>query len=509
MLPAKFVKSLCFGITAAGCSILFMTTAADAATKQGYDYSHRKRDCEITVTQGGQAVADAAIELKQLRNHFGFGGTIRYWAFDTIGEIYGERFQSYFDIATPENEMKWEYIQKSATKVESDHHKGDFLTDWCLERDIAVRGHNLFWNEKEAWLPEWTRNLGTADFKAAMQERIDDAMNHYKGKVIQWDVINEICHGDNGSTPATGMLESKSGDPNVFSWILDEARAIDPDPEFVLNDYNLLNGNATDAYINKVKPLSGKFQVVGAEGHFGGSMDRNQYEQKINYLAQSVGKPVWITEFDFSLSVSQAPDKIEEIMRSCFANPNVEGLIMWVWCKKYMWRDNLTSYFIDSVGNEFPSGERYRQVRQEWKTNTDGTTDAGGTFSFNGFQGKYEVTVGDFVDTVYLEPGNGTKQIEIVLPTVGICDPKRSCRLTGLKRTMLTFNGTTVPIRLPKTVKTVYLSSFAINGKLLQRVPISLNKDIDLTQRLAAGCYLFKLEHRDQVIYTGKGVAFR
>ena len=81
-------------------------------------------------------------------------------------------------------------------------------------------------------------------------------------------------------------------------------------------------------------------------------MDKNSYEPKINYLAEQLGKPVWLTEIDFSLDINKAPDKLEELMRTCFANPNVGGIFMENWYRSSDSDSNLTSYFIDSVGNE-------------------------------------------------------------------------------------------------------------------------------------------------------------
>lgn len=473
-----------------------------ATNAGGYNYSHRMRDCEITVINNGRAVSGAPIEVKQLRNHFGFGGTLRRWGFDTLPGVYGERFLQYFDIATPENEMKWEYVHKGNERNDpANYERADFMFDWCLEHDILVRGHNLFWNEKEDWLPEWARSLPTSDFKVAMKERIDDAMGHFKGKVIQWDIINEICHGINGSFPNPTMLEEKSGDPNIFSWILDESRKIDPDPEFVINDYNLITGNAADNFINKVSPLGNKFDIIGAEGHFGNQMDKNAYEGMINYLSQQLNKPVWLTEVDFTLTISQAPDKVEELMRTCFANPNVEGLIMWVWLKRIMWRENISSYFADSLGNETESGRRWRSVREEWKTNKSGTTNESGKFGFNGYQGKYQVTINDEIDTFYLEPGSETKAVEMDITATAA----HASRLTGLKSVSLRLNGNVIRLTVRADLKRLFLTTFSLSGEKLSGRPLSIGRGDDgISVSTASGCHMYRIGTGRQTLHTGK-----
>jgi GH35 family endo-1,4-beta-xylanase len=222
----------------------FLTEIPAGSSGGGDDYSHRKRTCEIkVVTSDGFPLPGIGIGIAQISNDFAFGGTIRREAFDTLGDGYGEKFLSYFDVAIPENEMKWEYVMKCSQKCDPDFSKADFLSDWLLEKKIPLRGHNLFSNEKEARIPEWTRSLGTAAFKQAMLERIDSAMGHFKGKVTWWDLIDEICQGENGSLSDSGILQKKSGDPDIFGWIMDEARKRDSVADFVISDYDLITAN--------------------------------------------------------------------------------------------------------------------------------------------------------------------------------------------------------------------------------------------------------------------------
>ncbi len=495
----------CMIIVAAG----FIVSSYASGKSGGFDYSHRKRDCNITVKSDGEALSGAAISVKQIRNHFGFGASINRWAFDTLGEGYGQAFLKYFDYGTPENEMKWEYVHKQDTinKTDPNYARADYLVEFLQKNDILIRGHNLFWNEKKDWLPKWTWTLNSADFKTAMQERINSAMTYFKGKVVQWDVINEIIHGPNGATPSTTMLDSITGDPNIFSWILDEARMIDPVSKFVINDYNLIEGDQGSKFIAKCKPLGSKFDVIGCEGHFGGTVDKASYESKINNLAQQLGKKVWLTEVDFTITSNQAA-KVEELMRSCFANQNVEGLIIWVWCKRRMWLANATSYFVDSTLQETAVGKKWREVRAEWKTNDSGTTDANGKFSFNGFQGKYRLTVtsGGVVrsDTFYLEPGTGAKSIEISPTGIFTAGPSR------LETIPFQLNGQTIHLTIPPGEdRRLYLSTYSLAGKVLSRTPVAIDKGTCSVTTQPSGCHIFRIGTADRVLYTGLGLQLR
>jgi endo-1,4-beta-xylanase len=489
----------------------FFNEIPAGTSTEGYDYSHRKRNCEIRlVGKGGVPLPGALVGIAQIRNDFEFGGTICREAFDTLGDKYKENFLSYFDVGTPEKEMKWEYVMKCSEKCDPDFSKADALVDWLLEKKISARGHNLFSNEKEDYLPEWTRTLGTDAFKQAMQDRINSATSHFQGKVAQWDLINEICHGANGSLLSSGMLQTKSGDQNIFSWIMDEARKIDTVADFIINDYGLITSSdqtAADQFISKVKPLSSKFDIIGAEGHFGANMDKNSYESKIKYLVEQLGKPVLITNVDFNFDISQAPDKIEELMRTCFANPNVSGLSMGGWCQQYMPGSNLTSYFIDTLNNETSAGQRWREVRDEWKTVTGGNADDSGKFSFNGFQGKYQILISCEFDTFDLEPGEGTQIVEVVYQEeVGV-----NHVLAIQKPIEITINGISYSIKLPARYnRQLFLATYSLSGQQLSHSPVNPTVGEHRITLASSCCRVFRVETVDRIpLYTGKIMAVR
>jgi hypothetical protein len=406
--------------------------------------------------------------------------------------------------------MQWDFVMKCHHKCDPDFSLADFLADWLLEKKISIRGRNLFSNEKENDIPEWTRSLGTAAFKQAMQERIDSAMGHFKGKVAQWDLVDAICRGENGSLPESGMLQTKSGDPAIFSWIMDEARKRDSVADFILNDYDLITSNdsaAATQYINKVKPLSGKFDIVGVKAHFGADMNKSSYEPKINYLAQQLGKRVWLTDVDFSFNISQAPDKLEELMRTCFANPNVAGISMGGWCQRYMPGGNLTSYFVDSLNNETPCGQRWRDLRDTFKTVVGGNTDDSGKITFNGFQGQYHTLISCEFDTFYLEPGDGPKTVEVVYQHGTAVNHA----LTSLKTTHIFINGIAVPVKLPTHYnRPLFLTTYSLSGQQLSRLlmnPAGGRHRIPLSSSCSR---LFRIETADRLpLYTGKIRAVR
>jgi GH35 family endo-1,4-beta-xylanase len=453
-----------------------------------------------------------SVGIAQLTNDFIFGGTIRREAFDTIGDSYGENFLSYFDAATPENELKWEYVMKCPQKCSPDFSKANFLVNWLSQNGVLIRGGSLFSNEKEDRIPEWTRSLGTAAFKQAMQERIDTAMSRFKGKIAQWDLINEIRHGETGTFIPSGILETKSGDTNIFNWITDEARKKDSVAAFVIGDNAIITSGdqtAADQFIAKVKPLGSKFGIIGAAGHFGATLTKSSYEAKINYLAQQLGKPVLLTDVDFSVDVNQAPDKIEELMRTCFANPNVKGVSMGSWCQRYGAKSGLTSCFVDSLNRETPTGQRWRDVRNEWKTSDGGFADEKGTIKFTGYTGLYRVLLTQVLDSFYLEPGTGTDTVEVVYQHGGTTSVNRA--MVSLKTTAINIKGVSVRVNLPARYNgQLFLALYSLSGQRLSRTPINPAGGAHQVPSTASCSRVFRIETADRLpLFTGKMTAVR
>lgn len=475
------------------------------SSAQDYDYSHRKRDCEIKIIASEGTPLVTLIGIGQISNDFAFGGKICSKALDTLGDEYGEKFLSYFDYGTPKEEMMWEYVTRCSKKCDHDFSKADFLVDWMQKNHIPVRGSNLFSNEKEELIPQWARDLESGTFKQAMQEHIDASIQHFKGKLSQWDLITESFQGQNYRASSSGILQTKSGDPEIFSWIIDEARKIDPLSNFIISHCNIVSSNdftIADQFISMFKPLSSKFDIIGVQGHFQAHMDKSSYEPKINYLAEQLGKPVWLTELDFSLDINQAPEKIEELMRTCFANPNVGGIFVDNWYRSSDSDDNLSSYFVDSMGNETPVGERWREVRNEWKTMETGYTDDSGKFYFNGFPGKYHILISCFLDSFYLEPGEGTQNIVVV----SHAESGINKRSASLKTTEFLINGKTAKIRLPHLYnKQLFLTTYSLSGQQLSRSLIRVNGGKLMLTPAHSSCRILRIETVDrEPLYTGK-----
>jgi hypothetical protein len=191
-------------------------------------------------------------------------------------------------------------------------------------------------------------------------------------------------------------------------------------------------------------------------------------------------------------------------MRTCFANPNVDGLILGGWCGRYLSDSDLTSYFVDSLNSETPAGQRWREVRDEWKTVAGGFTDDSGKISFSGFQGQYHVLISCEFDTFYLEPGEGTKTVEVVYQHGGNTAINHAS--AGLKTTEISINGISVSVKLPARYdKQLFLTTYSLSGQHLSRSPINTACGKHRVTFTSSCCRAFRIETADRLpLYTGR-----
>ncbi|MCX7726685.1 MAG: T9SS type A sorting domain-containing protein, partial [Chitinispirillaceae bacterium] len=169
-----------------------------------------------------------------------------------------------------------------------------------------------------------------------------------------------------------------------------------------------------------------------------------------------------------------------------------------------------TSYLVDSNFTENELGERWRKVRDEWRTNLSGTTDDEGRFSFKGFYGKYLVSYKEnescFTDTIYFEPGTEMNEIEVNL-TNGEClgvkySPMK--KVSNIYEILLNGNKIKMNIALQRANDVLYTYIFSVDGKCVTKIPFDYsNKNLHV-KNLPKGCYFVTVGNGKNMINSKK-----
>ena len=122
---------------------------------------------------------------------------------------------------------------------------------------------------------------------------------------------------------------------------------------------------------------------VCLQGHFHGPMPITEVYQRLERFAE-FGLPMMITEFDFFEIDAELKAKFtEDLITLFYSYPLMDGFMHW----------NLTDLYNDD-GSLNESGVVVdKLLHKTWHTSVAKPLNADGKLSFNGFKGKYQVTV--------------------------------------------------------------------------------------------------------------------
>lgn len=372
----------------------------------------RKRDVRLVIQDSaGNPVPGTTVAVKQTRNRFAFGSAING---NISNPNYAAFFRTNFQWAVMENESKWYANEPSRSNVT--YTAANSITNFCHTNGIILRGHTLFW-AVDGNVQQWVKNLNDADLRTHLSNRLNSAVNHFKGTFVHWDVNNEMLHGN--------YFGNRLGNW-VNPWMFQHARSLAPAVKLFVNDYNVVAGNETEAYKQQILALiasNAPVDGIGAQGHFGSTINPLLTEARLDSLAE-LGLPIWITEYDSANeSASIRADNLEMLYRIAFSKPAVEGVLMWGFWAGSHWRGS-NAAIVDLNWTLNAAGQRYQSLLAEWTTITNGTAGADGAYDFRGFHGSYDVTLTPpggqpTLRRVTLEPGTGTNVATLIAHASG------------------------------------------------------------------------------------------
>lgn len=271
----------------------------------------------------------------------------------------------HFSSITAENAMKPEEIQPLEGIF--DFRDADKIAEFAMENGIALRGHTLIWHNQ---VPDWFFTEDGAPvsgetLKERMKAHITEVMQHYKGQIYAWDVVNEPIDAD----APDGLLR------NSWFEVLGEeyielafryAREADPDAKLFLNDFDTTNANKCQAIVNLVKRLQEKgvpIDGIGMQMHISpGNPSLEDFEKTLQKFSE-LGLEIHITEMDISV-YEDRNESYETISEEMLNEQGHRVKDLFGVINKY--KEHITSVTYWGVADEYSWLRYYFEDRKDW-----------------------------------------------------------------------------------------------------------------------------------------------
>ncbi len=209
----------------------------------------------------------------------------------------------HFSAITPENSMKPDALQPKEGQF--NFAEGDKLVEIAQKSQSAPIGHCLVWHSQT---PRWFfegpdgKPAGRELALARMRKHIATVVGHYKGKVKQWDVVNEALNDGPGVLRDSPWRKAIGDD--YIAEAFKAAHEADPKAILVYNDYNIERSYKRPKALELLKSLLDKkvpINAVGMQCHWRID-DPNLTEVEDSIKAyEALGLKVMITELDLGV----------------------------------------------------------------------------------------------------------------------------------------------------------------------------------------------------------------
>lgn len=367
----------------------------------------------------------AKISVEQLSHEFWFGAAIsnglanNYWSEDDKNQ-YKEKFLQNFNSAVTENAVKWLSMERIQGKM--DYATVDGILAWADENKIKIRGHNIYWGIDQFVQP-WLKEMDNIELETTLKNRAHDVAGKYQGRFVEYDLNNEMIHGN--------YYEDRLGE-GITKKMADWVHEADPSAKLWLNDYDILTGMRLDDYMAHIRKLLGQsvpIAGIGVQGHLhADTFDRAVLKRSLDSLA-TFGLPIKITEYNVlgqrSKWLDNKIDKLtpeQELLKAkeltdyykiCFAHPAVEGILQWGFWEGANWIPASSMYRKDWSAT--PAADAYQNLLfKQWWTKTSGIMSSDGLSKVPAFYGSYKVSVDGTEKVIYLSKD----QKEVILDFV-------------------------------------------------------------------------------------------
>ena len=252
-----------------------------------------------------------------------------------------------FNFTIPGNALKYDHVEPKQGKF--DFRFADSVVDYAEKHGMKVKGHCLIWHWSEpGWL--WYYSVKGKPTREGMlkimKTHIDNVVGHFKGRIAEWDVVNEAIldkpDWDGSSLKSThwrtiigpdyidsAFVYAHRADPKAYLYLNDYSGEMNFPQEKVKADmiYDFVKG-----LVQRGIPIHG----VGLESHINNVADEFGIYLNIKRYAD-LGIRVAMTETDIMHS-SFSPTAWTAMLNAAVANYNFTTFVVWGMTDLYSWK---------------------------------------------------------------------------------------------------------------------------------------------------------------------------
>ena len=339
----------------------------DATTDDGtYDLAVEQRETSTTL----RSFADAMGQY--------IGICVPVWKLnvDNDNDVRTRLIAGQFNAVVCENEMKFDATEPN--RGQFSFGSGDQLIALANRHNLYVRGHALAWHSQ---VPGWltsdgtknSNNLSRTELLAILKNHIFNVVGHWKGKIREWDVANEVL--DDNQTSINSNPKAYDLRPSVWATGIGEdfldsafvwAHQADPDARLILNDYDVeaKGKGKSEALYNLAMRLKNSgipIDGVGLQCHLDAGFDFvNKIEQNIARYQQA-GLLCHITELDLGIdnnsaaALAQQGEDYYRLARIAMKYDNCQMLMIWGLADDLTWRSGRRPLLYDAANQPKPA----------------------------------------------------------------------------------------------------------------------------------------------------------
>lgn len=262
-----------------------------------------------------------------------------------------------FSMLTPENAMKAQFIHPLPAVYAFED--ADNLVEFALKNNMQVHGHALVFGEAN---PAWMQALPLNQRKQAIVDHISTIVSHYRGKVSEWDVVNEpLADNDTSDTSSSDMRQTiwyQAMGEDYIDVAFKTAKQADPSAKLYINEFGLeADGDRWDsmvALIQRLKARGVPVDGVGFQSHVYEQADFIDAAVLKSHMEQldKMGLSSRISEMDVTGDNPQTQaQQYADVLSACLNESSCTSFTTWGITDKFGSTTSLHQYPFDYGNN--------------------------------------------------------------------------------------------------------------------------------------------------------------